>query len=194
MIPILILAAGQSSRMRGVDKVLMDVDGQPLLARQISMAAEVGEVFVAVSPDQTARAELVKNSPATLLTTSFASEGIGGTLRSAVPQMPHRGQFMVLLTDLMLLESSDLRCVVKAVDQHPNNLIWRGATPNGDAGHPIILDDSLRPAFGALRGDRGANQIAKAHRAQTHFHRFNDDRALFDLDTPEDWATWCASR
>ena len=91
MIPILILAAGQSSRMRGVDKVLMDVDGQPLLAQQISMAAEVGEVFVAVSPDQTARAELVKNSPATLLTTSFASEGIGGTLRSAVPHMPHRG-------------------------------------------------------------------------------------------------------
>ena len=49
-LPILILAAGQSSRMRGRDKLLEEIDGVPLLRRQVDMAraAGLGSVFVTV--------------------------------------------------------------------------------------------------------------------------------------------------
>jgi len=42
MIPVLILAAGASSRMRGRDKLMEDVHGQPLLRHQILLASPVG--------------------------------------------------------------------------------------------------------------------------------------------------------
>ncbi|WP_372805911.1 NTP transferase domain-containing protein, partial [Loktanella salsilacus] len=48
MIPILILAAGTSSRMRGADKLSMMVGGQPLLRRIAMQAAAVGDTFVAL--------------------------------------------------------------------------------------------------------------------------------------------------
>ena len=52
MIPVLILAAGQSRLMRGVDKLMQYVDGKTLLRRQIEIAAPIGLVYVAL-PDLT---------------------------------------------------------------------------------------------------------------------------------------------
>ena len=47
-IPILLLAAGSSSRMRGRDKLMEEVDGVPLIARAagIARAATEGAVIV----------------------------------------------------------------------------------------------------------------------------------------------------
>ena len=51
MIPILIPAAGASSRMHGTDKLLEPVDGMPLLRAQIAKARSVsGQVMVALPP------------------------------------------------------------------------------------------------------------------------------------------------
>ncbi|NBR54129.1 MAG: nucleotidyltransferase family protein, partial [Rhodobacteraceae bacterium] len=43
MTPILILAAGKSSRMRGRDKHLEEIDGVPLLRRLALAALALGE-------------------------------------------------------------------------------------------------------------------------------------------------------
>ena len=49
MIPILILAGGASSRMQGRDKLLEDVDGVPLLRKQVLIAAATGASGVDVT-------------------------------------------------------------------------------------------------------------------------------------------------
>ncbi|TNF57528.1 MAG: nucleotidyltransferase family protein, partial [Rhodobacteraceae bacterium] len=51
-IPILILGAGASSRMEGLDKLLQPVDGLPLIRRQaeIALRAGIGPVLVALPP------------------------------------------------------------------------------------------------------------------------------------------------
>ncbi|WP_370741664.1 NTP transferase domain-containing protein, partial [Pseudooceanicola lipolyticus] len=48
--PILLLAAGQSARMRGRDKLMERVEGRPLIRRQadIARAATSGPVIVAL--------------------------------------------------------------------------------------------------------------------------------------------------
>ena len=191
MIPVLILAAGQSRRMRGTDKLLQDINGKPLLRQQIETASPIGPVFVALGPDQGKRCAVVEKTNATPLIIPEASEGIGATLKGAVPHLP-AGPFMVMLADLVSLKTNDLQCVVSAMHEHPNHLIWRGATPNGDAGHPIIFANALRPAFATLTGDNGGETIVKPLKSQTYLHRFADERARFDLDTPEDWAAWRA--
>ena len=46
--PILILAAGQSRRMRGRDKLMEVVEGQPLIRRQAEMALPDPQEFEAL--------------------------------------------------------------------------------------------------------------------------------------------------
>jgi molybdenum cofactor cytidylyltransferase len=193
MIPVLILAAGKSSRMRGADKLMCDVHGAPLLRRQIERAIGIGPIYVALPSDNHPRLAALNGTDAISLIVPEASQGMGGTMRGAVANLPECDAFMIILGYLISLTNKDLSGVVNAMSAHKDNLIWRGATPDGRAGHPIIFDASLRPAFANLHGDNGGESIVKSLAAQTYLHRFNDNRARHDLDTPEDWAAWQAA-
>lgn len=191
MIPILILAAGQSSRMGGRDKLLEDIGGEPLLHRQTRLATATGHpVYVALPDAKHPRARVIADLPATLLSVPEAAEGMSGTMRGAVAQLPQSPAFMMVLADLVTLEPTDLKAIFAARDAHPDHVIWRGATSEGKPGHPIIFDASLRPAFVDLQGDGGGEDLVKPLRHRTYLHRLPGQRARFDLDTPEDWAAW----
>jgi CTP:molybdopterin cytidylyltransferase MocA len=195
MIPILILAAGQSSRMRGHDKLLEDLGGEPLIRRQVRTALALGgQVFVAVGLDQDERERALAGLDVQILRVPDAVEGMSGTLRGAVAQLPPGTAFMMALGDLVALETDDLKQVFAAHVDQPDNLIWRGATEDGKAGHPIIFADALRPAFADLSGDGGAQSIVAQHHDRTHLVRLHGNRARLDLDTPEDWAEWRAAK
>lgn len=191
MIPILILAAGQSSRMGGRDKLLEDVRGEPLLRKQVRMACATGHpVFVALPLVADARLSAIADLNAEPLIVPEAKEGLSGTLRGAVRQLPDTTAFMVILADLVALELPDLTAVLQARDAHPDNLIWRGATQDGAAGHPIIFDHSLLPEIAKLRGDAGAKGLVSRFKDQTWFVKLPNDHARLDLDTPEAWDDW----
>lgn len=195
MIPILILAAGRSSRMGGRDKMLEDVDGLPLLRRQVLMANETGQpVFVALPLGNTARNDAIADLGVAILSVHDADEGLSGTMRGAVRHLPTCDAFMITLGDLVMLQTSDLQSVIHARAAQPDHLIWRGATADGKPGHPIVFDDSLRHGFEGLKGDVGGEDLVKPLAAQTYLVRFADNRARFDLDTPADWNAWRSTR
>ena len=190
MIPILILAAGQSSRMRGTDKLAQIVRGKPLLRQMAVAAADVGPTFVALHHDADRRIALIDGLPVTPLLVPEAEEGQSGTLRGAVARLPPFDAVLVVLADLPEITGEDMATVIAARAAHPDALIWRGATPDGKPGHPILFDGSLRPRFDALSGDDGGAALVKPLTDRTVLVRFSDGRARLDLDTPEDWMAW----
>ena len=190
MIPVLILAAGQSSRMRGIDKLAQIVRGKPLLRHMAAQAAEVGPTFVALHHQAADRAAFLDGLPVTPLLVREAAEGQSGTLRGAVAQLPPFDALLVVLADLPEITAADMAAVIGARATHPDALIWRGATNDGKPGHPILFDGSLRPQFDALSGDDGGAAIVKPLTDRTVLVRFADSRARLDLDTPEDWLAW----
>ena len=193
--PILILAAGQSSRMRGADKLLEDVGGMPLLRRQVKMAAATGApVYVALGPEQQSRRAVIDDLGATIIETADAHEGMGGTLRGAVPHLPECTAFMVVPADLVALQTEHLKTVLDAArHDDTDHLIWRGATQDGAPGHPIVFSNALRQEFVALSGDTGGAPVVKRHADATCLVTLPDEVARLDLDTPEDWALWRSS-
>ncbi|MEL6571089.1 MAG: nucleotidyltransferase family protein [Pseudomonadota bacterium] len=195
MISVLILAAGQSRRMRGLDKLMEPVDGQALLRRQAERAiATQCSVFIAVPALNHPRVGCLRGLDVTLIPVPDAAEGMGASLRTAMDELPASDAIMVTLADLAALETTDFERVIAARDAAPDAVVWRGATASGTPGHPILFDGSLRPAFSHLTGDTGGAEIVKAHADQVHLVPLPGDRALLDLDTPEDWAAWRARR
>lgn len=191
MIPILILAAGSSSRMRGADKLLEDVGGETLLHRQARHALGTAcPVYVALPALNHPRAQALADLPITILAVPDAAEGMSGTLRGAVAQLPEDVDFMMVLGDLVALEKADLAAVLAAKAAYPDALIWRGATADGKPGHPVIFAASLRAQFATLQGDDGGAALVKPLRDRTHLVNLPGQRARLDLDTPEDWADW----
>ncbi len=196
-LPIIVLAAGQSSRMRGRDKLLETVDGSPLVRRQTEIASQVtsGPVIVALPPSPHPRYAALEDLNATLLPVDKAHQGLSESLKAALNALPSETKAtMIFLADLPELTVQDLATVASAVDAQGDHLIWRGTTSDGAPGHPIVISSQLFAEMKQITGDTGGADVMKRYRDRTVFVPLPEGHALCDLDTPEDWDNWRAAR
>lgn len=195
-IPIVILAAGASSRMRGRDKLMEAVDGQPLIRHQAEMARRVtdGPVMVALPVPPHPRHDALAGLDVTGVPVPDAAEGMGASLRTAFAALPDdTPAAMLFLADLPALTDQDLKTLLQAVDLKSDVLIWHATTEDHRRGHPIVFSAKLFPGFAALKGDAGARDIVKSAGRRVSHVPLPGQRARLDLDTPEDWARWRAA-
>ncbi|WP_146345318.1 nucleotidyltransferase family protein [Phaeobacter marinintestinus] len=196
-IPILILAAGQSNRMRGADKLMQPIDGEPLLRRSTGIALQsgIGPVILALPTLPHPRYGAVEGMDVTTVPVPDAFEGMNASLRRGIAALPENSAaVMILLADLPDLTAHDLKLVSEAVDLEPEFSIWRGATETGEPGHPVIFSADLFADLAKLTGDAGAQSVVQRHKTKTQLVPLPGNRARTDLDTPEAWADWAANR
>lgn len=197
LMPIIILAAGGSTRMQGRDKLLETVDGAPLLRQQAQKALALGRgpVIVTLPPTPHPRYAALTGLDVRPLPVADAAEGMNASLRTAIDALPYEARSaMVLLGDLPDLTINDLAQVADAVDLDGPNLIWRGATQAGAPGHPIVFRSDLFPALAQLTGDSGGREVVGQAIDHVVLIPLPGNRARLDLDTPQAWADWRARR
>lgn len=193
--PVLILAAGQSRRMGGRDKLLEEIDGVPLITRLARAALATGQpVFVTLPPQGTSRRTALQGEPVRIVTAERAPDGMAASLVAGLAALPDTADaVMILLADLPEIGADDLRAVMAAAASAPE-AIWRGATQDGRPGHPVVFPKRLFGELAGLKGDSGAQAVIKAHAQDLRLWSLPGQRAVTDLDTPEAWAAWRAGQ
>jgi molybdenum cofactor cytidylyltransferase len=194
--PIILLAAGGSTRMGGADKLMQPVEGRPLVRRQADLACAVtsGPVIVALPAGPHPRRDALDGAGITPLPVPDAEEGMNASLRAAFAALPGDAEAaMLLLGDLPALTEADLRRVLAAHAPGDGTLVWRGCTEEGMPGHPIIFAAALFDRFLTLTGDGGGREVVAAAGDRVVLVPLPGNHARLDLDTPEDWAAWRAA-
>jgi molybdenum cofactor cytidylyltransferase len=187
-ITIVLLAAGRSTRMRGADKLLIRVDGQPLLARMAGVAqATLQPVVVVLAPKRPDRAAVLANLGLHIVT---GGAGMAASIRAGVAAIPADHAVLIMLADMPDVDADDLARMVAAYRDAPG-LIHRAIDATGRPGHPVIFPPNHRAALLLLHGDTGARALLAAHRVRAVL--LPGTHATTDLDTPEDWAAWRAA-
>jgi len=194
-IAILILAAGRSSRMGGRDKLLEEIDGTTLLARVTKRALATGMQVVVTVPDANhPRANLVKTGLASMVPVPDRDEGMAASIRAGVKALQHEETaVMILPADMPDLQTSDLRALSMAFAKRPNNIL-RATSADGTPGHPVIFPSDLLTALTKVTGDSGARSVIRANQDRLQTLSLPGNRAVCDLDTPQDWAKWRAAQ
>lgn len=192
-IAILLLAAGQSSRMRGRDKLLEEVDNAPLLSTMVERAQETGcSVFVTLPSMEHQRSALIGS--ATPVTVPDASEGMAASIRRGVAALPtFIKAVMILPADMPELTSQDFLAVLQAYTSEDLTIL-RGASADGRPGHPVLFPQDCFEDLFALKGDQGARALLKSGTYPVRLVPLPEEHALTDLDTPEAWARWRAQQ
>ena len=191
---ILILAAGSSSRMRGADKLLEEIDGEPLLTRSVRVALATGcQVTVTLPPDRPARLAALQGLAVTPVIVPDAAKGMAASLIAGLDALPASAPVLMVLADLPDLTTEDLKACLAVWAKDPL-AIPRGAAADGTPGHPVGFPPDLRAELLALTGDTGARDVLTRHADRLHLVRLPGTHATTDLDTPEAWAQWRAAR
>lgn len=186
---ILLLAAGRSSRMRGRDKLMEDLGGETLLRVMARRATRAGvPVRVVLGPDQAERRAAL-DGLAVEIVEAEGTDGMAASIRAGVAGLS--GPVLVALADMPEITAQDLYLMV-TLGAQAKGAILRAAARDGRPGNPVFFPADLLPRLAALTGDSGARAVLQAEAARVHLLPLADDRALVDLDTPEDWAGWRA--
>lgn len=187
---ILLPAAGASSRMRGRDKLLEQVAGGALLHVMAARACQVSpHVAVTLRADDSARQAALAGLHLHPIPVPDAAEGMAASLRAGARWAmagPCRA-LMILLPDMPDITTDDLRHLMQDAARHPERPV-RAASIDLQAGHPVVFPRNMFAAMARIRGDRGARDLLAAH--PPRLCALPGQRALTDLDTPEDWARW----
>lgn len=188
---ILIPAAGASARMRGGDKLMEPVAGEPLLRRQARMALAAGPVEVTLPASHPARAEVLAGLGLDVTVLPDAAEGMAASIRHGARRAMARAAsgLLILPADMPDLDSDHL-CLILAAHAATPDRPLRGAAEDGTPGHPVLFPRRLFPDLLELSGDSGGRAVLTRHPATAI--PLPGRAALTDLDTPEDWAAWRA--
>lgn len=187
MIPLLILAAGGSRRMRGVDKLMQPIGNVMLMRDRAQVAIATGQpVFVTVPSLDHPRVDTLRDLDVTII--PAPDGGMSASLKTGIHALPDCEYFMLILADMPAITTGDMQTIMAA--KSDGTMIVRGATDDGKPGHPILINAALRSEFDRLAGDQGGNEILKAYRNQTTHVPLNGNRARLDIDTPEDLIAW----
>jgi CTP:molybdopterin cytidylyltransferase MocA len=187
---ILIPAAGNATRMRGGDKLLEPVAGEPMLRRQARIARSVcAQVIVTLRDPDPARMGCLQGVDVTTLSVQGAAEGMAASIRAGAVRTV--GALMILPADMPEITAVDLQTLIAAFDQ---SCILRATASDGTPGHPVIFPADLLAELAALQGDEGGRAVVQRHRDRVHLIALPDQHATLDLDTPEAWAQWRVQR
>lgn len=190
---ILILAAGASSRMRGADKLLQEVKGRPLLRQVVETALASGApVLVTLPPTADARRAVIADNPVRIVDVPDAAQGMARSIVRGLAALADAGPqdgVMILPADMPGFSAKALADLVSRFRAEPE-LIWRGGTVDGTAGHPAIFPKDLWPELARIEGDEGGRSVLKRHPDRVRVVPLPGVMAVLDLDTPEDWAAY----
>jgi molybdenum cofactor cytidylyltransferase len=176
---VVILAAGRAQRM-GRQKLLLPIDGRPMLVRVIDAAAAWPTVVVA-APDI---ATVLRDAPVRIVRNESPERGMTHSLRLANEAVPIDEPMAVLLGDLPDITRADIARVIAAYDESIDIVVPRA----GDLpAHPVVFGPFARTKIAALPDGDTLRDLRDDPSLRRRV--LDVDTALADIDTPEDYAS-----
>ena len=185
----IVLAAGTSSRM-GQPKQLLKINGQSLVRHTITtaFAAGIERITVVLGAYAGEVLEEIRDLPVRIAINADFATGIASSIRAGINQLEETCEEALILTcDQTLVSAEDLRCLVAKYNRFKPMIC---ASSYGDViGIPAIFSRTLFRELRELQGDRGARSLIQKYADETIAQQCA--RAVFDCDTPGDFAALC---
>jgi CTP:molybdopterin cytidylyltransferase MocA len=190
-----LLAAGSGSRMGHRPKSLLELDGVPLICRQLIAlsGAGVDEVVVVLGHYADRIEEAVKEFPVTLLRNSNPDAGQVSSLRLGLQALSSKlDAVLIALADQPLISSQDISDLISAYKKRPQDTLVVQPSVEGLPGNPVIFNNEVRQQI--LLGDAtvGCRQWQSANPSQVHPWVSSNNNYRTDVDTLEDIAALAA--
>jgi len=185
-IPILLLAAGSSSRM-GELKQLLPWGTQTLIEHQIQTLLKTSQpVNVVLGSNSDLIVPIIENYPVNIFINPDWEGGMGSSISSGVVQLttkfPDAEGVLISLLDQPLITTAYIEKILDSF-QPGSKQILISHSASGWTGVPVLFDACYFKDLTELKNDEGAKKIIK--RNEEHVILLEGGEILEDMDTPE---------
>ena len=195
-ITALVLAAGRSSRMGPDNKLLIDLDGKPLVRHVVdaALASACDDVVVVTGHMQAQVMEALAGARLTSVHNPEFADGLASSLRTGLAAVSDDADgILIVLGDMPKVDRRLIDRMIAAFSPAERRAIVVPVAA-GRRGNPVLWAASFNEEMRHLTGDSGAKALIGANEAQVVEIVVDDDAPLVDLDTPQALAAYLESR
>lgn len=191
-IAAIILAAGQSRRMGAVNKLLTEIDGEPLIVRIVRAVADskAAPIVLVTGHEADRVGAAVADFPLTLVHNGDYADGLSGSLKAGLSALGAEVDGAIIcLGDMPELRADHLAQLIAAFDPEEGREICV-PTFKGKRGNPVLFGRRFFPEMMQVSGDVGARHLIGEYTEAVCEVPSPDRSILLDLDTPEALAAY----
>lgn len=183
-IAAVILAAGRSTRMGSINKLLAPVEGMSMVGRVVNTAlASLKEVFVVTGHEGETVEQALAGRPVTLVRNRDFAAGMSTSLKCGVAALrPEIDGALILLGDMPYVSADIIEQIMRAFAAERSAIIV--PTHQGKRGNPILWPRRFFTEMQEISGDVGARQLIVRHADQVREVDVGSAAIFIDVDTP----------
>ena len=183
MISAILLAAGQSKRMNGENKLTKKIQGIPLIKHSVKniLSSSVDELIVVLGYQKEIIEKLIgKNEKMKIVFNKNFENGMASSIKTGLNHFSEKTEaFFICLGDMPLVSHNIYNQLIKS----KNNKEIIVPTYKGQQGNPVLFDKSMKEKIRNISGDSGAKKILELNKDKILNLEINDQSIAKGFDT-----------
>ena len=192
MIKAILLAAGQSKRIKSENKLTKLYKKKPLLNHSLKALhkSKVNKVIIVLGHQQNEVKKIIKKNKKNIF--SFNKnfrKGMASSIKVGLKKVSKNDKgFIVVQSDMPFIKSSDINKIYNSIKS--KKFLVHVLKFRNKVGNPIGFDISVVKKFKRIKGDFGAKFMVKRLKNETKFIKINSLKSFKDFDKASDFRVW----
>jgi len=189
MISAILLAAGQSKRMYGENKLAKKIQGIPLIKLSVKsiLASSIDELIVVLGHQKEIIEKLIdKNEKVKFIFNKDFESGMASSIKTGLKHLSNKTEaFFICLGDMPMVNHDIYNQLIKSKDNKEITV------PNykGQQGNPVLFNKSMKEKVIDISGDIGAKKILELNKDKILNLEINDQSIIKGFNTQGDFSS-----
>ena len=189
MIKAILLAAGQSKRMKSENKLIKLYKNKPLINYSLNVLkkSKVNKIIIVLGHQQKELKKIIKKNKKIIFTyNKNYKRGMASSIKTGLKKISKNDKgFIVVQSDMPFVKQSDVNKICRSINS--KKFLIHALKYKNRVGNPIGFDSSLIKKFKNIKGQFGAKFMVKRLKNRTNFIKTMSIKSFKDFDKASDF-------
>ena len=189
MIKAILLAAGQSKRMKSENKLIKLYKNKPLINYSLNVLkkSKVNKIIIVLGHQHKEVKKIIKKNKKIIFTyNKNYKQGMASSIKTGLKKISKNDKgFIVAQSDMPFVKQSDINKICRSIKS--KKFLIHALKYKNRVGNPIGFDSSLIKKFKNIKGQFGAKFMVKRLKNRTNFIKTKSIKSFKDFDKASDF-------
>ena len=189
MIKAILLAAGQSKRLKSENKLIKKFKKKALInhSLQALVKSKIDKIVIVLGyQNKEVRKVIKKNKKNVFVFNKKFRLGMSSSINAGLKKVSRKDKgFVIVQSDMPFIKTSDINKICNSISK--KRYLVHALKFKNKIGNPIGFDSSVLKKFKRMKGDIGAKFMVKRLKNNTNFIKVLSKRVFKDLDLRKDF-------
>ena len=189
MIKAILLAAGQSKRMKSENKLIKLYKNKPLINYSLNVLkkSKVNKIIIVLGHQHKEVKKIIKKNKKIIFTyNKNYKKGMAASIKIGLKKISKNDKgFIIAQSDMPFVKQSDINKICRSINS--KKFLVHALKYKNRVGNPIGFDSSLIKKFKNIKGQFGAKFMVKRLKNRTNFINTSSLKSFKDFDKVSDF-------